>query len=69
LPLDDAIDDRLRDINEDDDYDENEDDVITRTFVPLPPSANREDVAIRNTLNRIQDESSYNVAASKWKSC
>ncbi|PKC01246.1 hypothetical protein RhiirA5_427029 [Rhizophagus irregularis] len=30
-------------INEDVDYDENENDVITRTFVPLPPSANQKD--------------------------
>ncbi|PKK75534.1 hypothetical protein RhiirC2_863195 [Rhizophagus irregularis] len=56
LPINGTIDDQLQDINEDVDYDENEDDVITRTFVPLPPSANREDTAIRNTLDRIQNE-------------
>ena len=58
LPLDGTIDDQLRDINDDDDYDENEDDVITCTFVPLPPSTKGEDIAIRNTLDRIQDENS-----------
>uniref|UniRef100_U9SRZ5 DUF6570 domain-containing protein n=1 Tax=Rhizophagus irregularis (strain DAOM 181602 / DAOM 197198 / MUCL 43194) TaxID=747089 RepID=U9SRZ5_RHIID len=53
LPIDGTINDQLQDINEDINYDESEDDVITRTFVPLPPSANREDTAIRNTLDRI----------------
>ncbi|CAB4437360.1 unnamed protein product [Rhizophagus irregularis] len=56
LPIDGIINDQLQDINDDVDYDENEDDVITHTFVPLPLSANREDTAIRNTLNRIQNE-------------
>ncbi|CAB4420703.1 unnamed protein product [Rhizophagus irregularis] len=56
LPIDGTIDDQLQDINEDIDYDESENDVITRTFIPFPPSANREDTAIRNTLDRIQNE-------------
>ncbi|EXX53883.1 hypothetical protein RirG_239720 [Rhizophagus irregularis DAOM 197198w] len=59
LPIDGTIDDQLQDINEDIDYDESEDDVITRTFVPLPLPANREDTAIRNTLDRIQNENHH----------
>jgi len=35
---------------------ENDDDVITRSFVPLLSSTDCEDIAIKNTLNRIQDE-------------
>ena len=60
LPVDGSIDDQLQNtriVDEDLDDDEN-DDVITRTFVPLLPSAHREDVAIQNTLDRIQNENS-----------
>jgi hypothetical protein len=35
---------------------ENEDDVITRTFVPFLPSTLQEDVAIKNALDRMQSE-------------
>ncbi|CAG8756726.1 21775_t:CDS:2, partial [Rhizophagus irregularis] len=59
LPIDGTIDDQLQDINEDIDYDESENDVITHTFILLSPSANREDTAIRNTLNRIQNENHH----------
>ncbi|PKC50801.1 hypothetical protein RhiirA1_485314, partial [Rhizophagus irregularis] len=59
LPIDGTIDDQLQDINEDIDYDESKDNVITRTFVPLPLPANREDTAIRNTLDRIQNENHH----------
>jgi len=56
LPVDGTINNQLQDINDDENYDENKDDVITRTFVPLLPSANHEDIAIKDTLDRIQGE-------------
>ena len=37
---------------------ENENEVIIRTFVPLPSSAHCEDIVIKNTFNRIQNENS-----------
>ena len=55
LPIDGSIDDQLRSIAEESDN-ENEDNVITRTFVPFFPSAHREDVVIKHTLNRMQNE-------------
>ena len=60
LPVDGSIDDQLQNteiVAEDLDHDE-EDDVITRTFVPLPPLTHREDIAIQNTLDRMQNENS-----------
>jgi hypothetical protein len=59
LPVDGSIDDQLRKTQtnvEESDQEENEDDVITRTFVPFLPSVDREDVAIQNTLDRVQNE-------------
>jgi hypothetical protein len=35
--------------------DENEDDIITRTFIPLLPLGSREDAAIKETLDRMQE--------------
>jgi len=55
LPIDGSIDDQLQNIAEESDH-ENDDDVITRSFVPFLPSTDCEDIAIKNTLNRIQDE-------------
>src|SRR6266542_291800 len=55
LPIDGSIDDQLRSIAEESDN-ENEDNVITCTFVLFFPSAYREDVAIKHTLNRMQNE-------------
>ncbi|RGB24472.1 hypothetical protein C1646_773049, partial [Rhizophagus diaphanus] len=34
----------------------NEDDVITRTFIPFLPSTLHEDVAIKNALDHMQNE-------------
>jgi hypothetical protein len=45
-------------INEDSNEDENgSDNMITRSFVPSLPPSRREDVSIKNTLNRMQTES------------
>ncbi|CAG8753569.1 12071_t:CDS:1, partial [Rhizophagus irregularis] len=54
LPNNDPIDEQLQDIEEEPDF-ENDEDVITRTFVPYLPPAYHEDVAIKNTLDRVQD--------------
>ena len=44
-------------INEDSDEEGNENNnMITRTFVPSLPPSLREDLAIKNTLNRVQNE-------------
>ena len=59
LPVDGPIDDQLQksQMNAEEFDDEgNEDSVITRTFVPILPSARSENVAIKNTLNRVQNE-------------
>ena len=56
LPLDGTIDDQLQHINDDNNSTESEDDVITRIFVPIILLASREDTAIRNTLDQIQDK-------------
>ena len=60
LPVDGSVDDQLRgtQVNAEELNSENESEVITRTFVPLPPAAHREDVAIKNTFNRIQNGNS-----------
>lgn len=55
LPSNGSIDDQLQTISEHFD-DDNEEEVIARTFVPSLPSAQREEEAISNTLNRIQKE-------------
>jgi hypothetical protein len=54
LPIDDSIDDKLQDIAEEADF-KNEDDMITRSFVPILPPSDREDVAIQNSLNQMQE--------------
>src|SRR6266498_97647 len=59
LPVDGPIDDQLRksQMNAEEFDDEgNEDSVITRTFVPILPLARSENVAIKNTLNHVQNE-------------
>ncbi len=59
LPVDGPIDDQLQksQMNAEEFDDEgNEDSVITRTFVSILPSAHSENVAIKNTLNRMQNE-------------
>jgi len=38
--------------------------MITRTFVSFPSSANRKDITIRDTLNRIQGEN-YSIMWSQ----
>jgi hypothetical protein len=59
LPVDGSVDDRLQNKIIAEDLDDNEEgDVITRTFVPFLPSAHREEVAIQNALDRVQNESS-----------
>ena len=45
-------------IDENDDI-ENEDDAITRTFVPLLPASQREEAAINDTLERIQNRNPH----------
>ena len=57
LPVDGPIDNQLREAQTiDKELDcENEDEVVIRTFVPLLPLGHREDIAIKNTLNRIQN--------------
>ena len=40
---------------------ENEDEIITRTFVPSFPTKQREEVAINNTLERIQNENLHEM--------
>jgi ATP-dependent DNA helicase PIF1 len=56
LPIDGPIDDRFQHTQITvEDEDEDEDNVITRTFVPLPPPTRREDVSIRNTLDRVEN--------------
>ncbi|CAG8764532.1 2644_t:CDS:1, partial [Rhizophagus irregularis] len=58
LPIDGSIDDQLRDVRmiAEELNHENEDNVITRTFVPFLPSTLHEDVAIKNALDRMQSE-------------
>ena len=51
------IDDRLQHtqmISED--LDEDEDNIIICTFIPLLPSTHREDISIKNTLDYVQNE-------------
>jgi hypothetical protein len=54
LPSDGSIGNQLRDIGGEEE-DENDDDVITRSFVPYLPPACREDDAIRMTFERMQE--------------
>ena len=67
LPEDDSIidilpqlqDDQLIDENLDDIDIENGDDAITRTFVPSLPTNKREEVAINDTLERVQNQNPH----------
>ena len=64
LPEDDSIinmlpqlpDDQIIDKNPDT---ENDDDRISRSFVPLLPATQREEVAINDTLERLQNQSQH----------
>ncbi|CAG8687584.1 10113_t:CDS:2, partial [Gigaspora rosea] len=50
---------QIQDDESDENLNDNENDYsITRTFVPALPSSHREDIAINNTLNRVQAENS-----------
>ncbi len=51
LPINNSIDNQLQHTIVKDFDDENEDDVITHTFVPLPPSNHHKDVTIKNALD------------------
>ena len=61
---DDVISDIENEANDDDviTRSEKDDDVITRSFVPLLPSGNREDAAIKETLDRVQEGNHSNIA-------
>ncbi len=54
--IDDTINNQLQDINDNNNYDKNEDDMIIYTFISLLPLINHEDIAIRDTLDWIQRE-------------